>query len=158
MTHRYVIPEWFYQVSMFFKRMDSVLIHNGMTRWFWVPCKPVLVCFLLGYITRNDEWLDISLCPKWRQMSVTASVSAAVSGDCFIYFITSQWPIQFVTPEWFYQESMCLLHHRFRLHLSSNVFIGEAWRNDYMFRILNPSVSLKSENICHSEPKAWLSH
>ncbi len=27
-----------------------------------------------------------------------------------------------------------------------------------MFRILNPSVSLKSENSCFSGPKAWLSH
>ncbi len=42
----------------------------------------------------------------------------------------------------------CLLNARFRLHLSSNVFIGETSRNDYMFRILNPSVSLKSENSC----------
>ena len=41
----------------------------------------------------------------------------------------SQWPIQFVTPEWFYQESI-FRNARFRLHLSSNVFIGETSRND----------------------------
>ena len=107
-----------------FKNLDSVWIHNGMTGWFWVPCKPVLVCFLLGI--RHKGMTIISVLSYLK-----GSIRYPVFKRMDSVLIHNGMIITGVRHSWMFLSGVHVFYTIvFRLNLSSNGLIGEPWRND----------------------------